>query len=87
MCRCRIARAVPAHELAIEQDVSLRRKKVPVAGDVSNSIPQNNSVRFCQFCLNETMNPPSLGYVILYVNDVAASLAFYEKAFGLPRRV
>lgn len=32
------------------------------------------------------MNPPSLGYVILYVNDVAASLAFYEKAFGLSRR-
>jgi lactoylglutathione lyase len=32
------------------------------------------------------MNPPSLGYVILYVNDVAASLAFYEKAFGLTRR-
>ena len=32
------------------------------------------------------MNAPSLGYVILYVNDVAASLAFYEKAFGLARR-
>jgi len=32
------------------------------------------------------MKPPSLGYVILYVNDVAASLAFYEKAFGLNRR-
>ena len=32
------------------------------------------------------MNLPSLGYVILYVNDVAASLAFYEKAFGLARR-
>lgn len=32
------------------------------------------------------MNPPSLGYVILYVNDVATSLAFYEKAFGLARR-
>jgi len=32
------------------------------------------------------MNPPSLGYVILYVNDVAASLAFYENAFGLARR-
>jgi catechol 2,3-dioxygenase-like lactoylglutathione lyase family enzyme len=28
----------------------------------------------------------SLGYVILYVKDVAASLTFYEKAFGLPRR-
>jgi uncharacterized glyoxalase superfamily protein PhnB len=32
------------------------------------------------------MNPPSLGYVLLYVNDVAASLTFYEKAFGLGRR-
>ena len=28
----------------------------------------------------------SLGYVILYVNDVPASLAFYEEAFGLARR-
>lgn len=32
------------------------------------------------------MNAPALGYVILYVNDVAASLAFYEMAFGLTRR-
>ena len=28
----------------------------------------------------------SLGYVIYYVEDVGASLAFYEKAFGLTRR-
>jgi lactoylglutathione lyase len=28
----------------------------------------------------------SLGYVILYVQDVSASLAFYEAAFGLSRR-
>src|SRR5579864_7524729 len=28
----------------------------------------------------------SLGYVILYVKDVAASLAFYETAFGLTKR-
>lgn len=26
-----------------------------------------------------------LGYVILYVPDVAASVAFYEEAFGLQR--
>ena len=32
------------------------------------------------------MNPPALGYIILYVPDVAASLDFYEKAFGLARR-
>src|SRR5947207_10663008 len=34
------------------------------------------------------MNTPSvsLGYVILYVKDVAASLVFYEAAFGLARR-
>ena len=32
------------------------------------------------------MNPTSLGYVILYVHDVTASLVFYEKAFGLARR-
>jgi catechol 2,3-dioxygenase-like lactoylglutathione lyase family enzyme len=34
------------------------------------------------------MNPPSasLGYVILYVKDVSATLTFYERAFGLSRR-
>jgi catechol 2,3-dioxygenase-like lactoylglutathione lyase family enzyme len=34
------------------------------------------------------MNTPSvsLGYVVLYVKDVSASLAFYEQAFGLSRR-
>jgi len=39
-----------------------------------------------KLCQNKIMNPPSLGYVILYVHDVAGSLAFYEKAFGLARR-
>jgi uncharacterized glyoxalase superfamily protein PhnB len=36
----------------------------------------------------KTMSPQSvsLGYVILYVKDVSASLAFYEEAFGLSRR-
>jgi uncharacterized glyoxalase superfamily protein PhnB len=36
----------------------------------------------------KTMSQPSvsLGYVILFVKDVPASLAFYEKAFGLSRR-
>jgi glutathione S-transferase/catechol 2,3-dioxygenase-like lactoylglutathione lyase family enzyme len=29
---------------------------------------------------------PKLGYTIAYVPDVAASLAFFERAFGLPRR-
>jgi len=29
---------------------------------------------------------PKLGYTILYVEDVAATLAFYEEAFGLSRR-
>lgn len=29
---------------------------------------------------------PSLGYTILYVEDVAAALDFYERAFGLARR-
>ena len=33
-----------------------------------------------------TSPAPSLGYVILYVKDVSASLAFYEQAFGLARR-
>jgi lactoylglutathione lyase len=34
------------------------------------------------------MNTPtvSLGYVILFVRDVSASLRFYEQAFGLSRR-
>src|SRR5881628_1934259 len=36
----------------------------------------------------KTMSTPSvsLGYVILYVRDVSAALAFYEEAFGLSRR-
>jgi lactoylglutathione lyase len=36
----------------------------------------------------KTMSTPSasLGYVILYVKDVSATLTFYEKAFGLSRR-
>jgi lactoylglutathione lyase len=36
----------------------------------------------------KTMNTPSvsLGYVILFVHDVSASLTFYEQAFGLSRR-
>ena len=36
----------------------------------------------------ETISTPSvsLGYVILYVKDVSAALAFYEEAFGLSRR-
>lgn len=29
---------------------------------------------------------PTLGYVIFYVREVAASLEFYERAFGLTRR-
>lgn len=29
---------------------------------------------------------PALGYTILYVEDVAATLDFYERAFGLARR-
>jgi hypothetical protein len=38
--------------------------------------------------LEETMSTPSvsLGYVILYVEDVSSALAFYEEAFGLSRR-
>jgi lactoylglutathione lyase len=36
----------------------------------------------------QTVSTPSLslGYVILYVKDVSATLAFYEEAFGLSRR-
>lgn len=30
--------------------------------------------------------PPKLGYVIVYVPDVEATLAFYERAFGVERR-
>ena len=36
--------------------------------------------------MNQQAPAPSLGYVVLYVRDVPASLAFYEKAFGLARR-
>ena len=33
-----------------------------------------------------TTPAPSLGYAILFVKDVEATLSFYEKAFGLTRR-
>lgn len=33
-----------------------------------------------------TTEPPRLGYVIHYVRDVAATLDFHERAFGLVRR-
>ena len=33
-----------------------------------------------------SMPSASLGYVILYVKDVSATLTFYEQAFGLSRR-
>jgi lactoylglutathione lyase len=36
---------------------------------------------------NEAAVSATLGYVILYVEDVEASLAFYETAFGLSRRM
>ena len=36
--------------------------------------------------MEQQTNAASLGYVILYVEDVAGSLAFYERAFGLSRR-
>jgi lactoylglutathione lyase len=35
----------------------------------------------------QAQSPVTLGYVLLYVNDVAASLDFYERAFGLSRRM
>lgn len=38
--------------------------------------------------IEKTIEPAtvSLGYVILYVADVSASLCFYDEAFGLARR-
>src|SRR6185436_1232089 len=55
-----------------------------VAGVGINSETANQTAKPNQ----KTMSTPSisLGYVILYVKDVSASLAFYEKAFGLSRR-
>lgn len=36
--------------------------------------------------LNATKEPPKLGYVIIYVPDVARAVSFYERAFGVQRR-
>jgi predicted enzyme related to lactoylglutathione lyase len=33
-----------------------------------------------------TKQPPKLGYVIIYVPDVARAVSFYERAFGVQRR-
>jgi lactoylglutathione lyase len=48
---------------------------VKIRGGAESAAPKN-------------MNTPSvsLGYVILFVKDVSASLTFYEQAFGLTRR-
>jgi catechol 2,3-dioxygenase-like lactoylglutathione lyase family enzyme len=39
-----------------------------------------------EFNWAEGDEPMKLGYTILYVSDVAASLQFFERAFGLKRR-
>src|ERR1051326_8398813 len=36
--------------------------------------------------MSVTASSVSLGYVVLYVKDVSATLTFYEQAFGLARR-
>jgi catechol 2,3-dioxygenase-like lactoylglutathione lyase family enzyme len=58
----------------------------PPAVSLSKSTFRTN--RMLQTTGESTMNTPrvALGYVILFVRDVSASLAFYEKAFGLSRR-
>jgi lactoylglutathione lyase len=44
-------------------------------------------VSHCGVILRDmTMNSPSLGWVLLYVDDVAASTDFYLRAFGLGTR-
>ena len=40
----------------------------------------------CTFAIND-ITMIQFGYTILYVQDVARSLNFYEKAFGLERRL
>jgi lactoylglutathione lyase len=52
---------------------------ISIASETTNKVTKPNG---------KTMStaPATLGYVILYVKDVSASLAFYEKAFGLSRR-
>ena len=63
---------------------SSRHPLVVIAIIGGNSETENEAVKRKE----KTMSNPSvsLGYVILYVKDVSASLAFYEKAFGLSRR-
>ena len=36
--------------------------------------------------MNTSKQPPKLGYVIVYVPEVARAVAFYERAFGIQRR-
>ena len=35
---------------------------------------------------SKTKQPPKLGYVIIYVPDVAGAVSFYERAFGVEQR-
>ena len=58
---------------------SLLLATVGITSETTNETVKSNG---------RTMSTPSvsLGYVILYVKDVSASLAFYESALGLSRR-
>lgn len=44
-------------------------------------------VRFCVAEERKELTSMKFGYTILYVNDVEATLNFYERAFGLKRKM
>jgi lactoylglutathione lyase len=44
-------------------------------------------VRYCAAEEGKEQTSMKLGYTILYVNDVEATLRFYERAFGLKRKM
>ena len=58
-----------------------------MGGEIGGQASAMGGANRCVFDYSAAMNgAPKLGYVIVYVTDVAATVAFYERAFGLQAR-
>lgn len=58
-----------------------------MGGEIGGEESASDGANRCVFDYSTAMNGvPKLGYVIVYVSDVAASVAFHGRAFGLQAR-
>jgi lactoylglutathione lyase len=74
----------PAYGMAVKKCLLLTVCSLFTASVGISSETNRETIRPNQKTM--TTSSVSLGYVMLYVKDVSASLTFYEKAFGLARR-